>query len=248
MPERTFRLALLTLGAGLLLAAGLGAAVYRGWLRFNYPSRAEFPVQGIDVAHHQGLIRWAEVDTQQVQFVYIKATEGGDYRDPRFAQNWREARQRGLAVGAYHFFTFCRSGAEQARNFVATVPAEPATLPPVIDLEFGGNCRARLRPEQVRAEIDTLRQALARHYRRPPVFYVTAEFYETYLAGHFPGAPIWYRDIYRRPRPLDKRPWLFWQYANRGHRPGIDGYVDLNAFHGSRAQFRALLGGAGLRP
>ncbi len=46
-----------------------------------------------------------------LRFAYVKATEGGDWTDPRFEKNWREARRAGLRVGAYHFFSFCRPAA-----------------------------------------------------------------------------------------------------------------------------------------
>jgi lysozyme len=41
-------------------------------------------VQGLDVSHHQGEIRWGEVP-KSFSFVYIKATEGGDFKDKKFA-------------------------------------------------------------------------------------------------------------------------------------------------------------------
>jgi lysozyme len=76
----------------------------------------------------------------QYQFVYLKATEGGDLKDQNFQQNWLKARERGLHVGAYHFYRLCRDGTVQAENFIATVPKKADALPPVIDLEYDSNC------------------------------------------------------------------------------------------------------------
>ena len=90
-----------------------------------HPSDRDFPSQGIDVSHHQGPIEWPLLPRQGVDFAYIKATEGGDFRDSAFAANWAGARAAGIARGAYHFFTLCRSGADQAANFIAAVPADP---------------------------------------------------------------------------------------------------------------------------
>jgi len=40
--------------------------------------------QGIDVSHHQGNINWRTVaQNKKIQFVYIKATEGKTYLDPK---------------------------------------------------------------------------------------------------------------------------------------------------------------------
>lgn len=91
------RLALLVPVAGALLAA-LAWLFFTGWR----PSTRAFPVQGIDVSHHQGEIDWFALPGQDVDFAYIKATEGGDHRDRLFARNWEEARQAEIARGAYH--------------------------------------------------------------------------------------------------------------------------------------------------
>jgi hypothetical protein len=64
-------------------SAGLA---YYGYLpgdwRFHRPRRAEFPAQGVDVSHHQGKIDWNELQSDGLNFTYIKATEGGSYRAP----------------------------------------------------------------------------------------------------------------------------------------------------------------------
>src|SRR6478672_1526789 len=60
-----------------------------------------------------------------------------------FARNLAGAQAAGLVVGAYHFFTFCRPGAEQAANFLKAVPRDRPMLPPAVDVEFVGNCEAR---------------------------------------------------------------------------------------------------------
>jgi lysozyme len=90
--------------------------------------------RGIDVSHYQGAINWRAVAHDHVTFAYIKATEGADTRDARFARNWRGAQSAGLRVGAYHYFNFCRSGRAQAANFLAATPRGGA-LPPAVDLE-----------------------------------------------------------------------------------------------------------------
>ena len=45
---------------------------------------------GIDVSHHNGKIKWEEVS--DVEFVYVKATEGATYVDPMYQQNIKGAR------------------------------------------------------------------------------------------------------------------------------------------------------------
>jgi lysozyme len=81
-------------------------------------------------------ISTGKISPQKFQFVYLKATEGGDYKDPKFQENWLKAREHGFHVGAYHFYRLCRDGKTQAENFIATVLNKADALPPVIDLNM----------------------------------------------------------------------------------------------------------------
>ncbi len=226
----------------VVLFSAVGAVLFReGFIRFNYPSQKDFPVKGIDISHHQGPINWDEVKEENITFIFMKATEGVDFKDPRFQQNLKEASKRGYKVGAYHFYRLCRKGSEQAANYIANVPKGSITMPPVIDLEFGGNCLSDLPPGQVIGEIQDFIRILRAHYGTMPMIYSTNEFYKKYISDHFRDCPIWIRSIYSSPDLNDNREWTFWQYANRGRVKGIKGLVDLNVYKGSHEQFNRLL-------
>ncbi len=215
-----------------LVALLVGYLLFIGQIRFNYPDKKEFPILGIDISHHQGKIRWAELRKENISFVIIKATEGGDYKDPLFAENWADSKKEGYKTGAYHFYRLCKDGKEQAENFIETVPNSPDNLPPTIDLEFGGNCKTDKSKERILKEVNDFLEAIERHYSKKPILYVTHEFYDDYLKNTFTDYPLWIRDIFRKPKLADERDWHIWQFANRGHLDGIDMYVDLNVLNG----------------
>ena len=226
----------------LLSVALVASLFYSGYLRCNYISFARFPVQGLDVSHHQGRIDWRKVKAGKFAFVFIKATEGGDLVDHEFRTNWVNARKNGFAVGAYHFFTFKKSGREQAKNFCNTVPIDDGSLPPVVDLEFMGNSSSRSSRAELHKELSDYITIVDDKYHRKPVLYTTYEFYDRYLAGTFAAYPVWIRDIWKMPCLIDNRKWTFWQYANRARIDGIGRYVDLNVFNGNEEEFGRLLG------
>lgn len=234
------RLQLLALS---IVALALLVTLYLlGLIRFNYPSKDEFPIRGIDVSHHQGIIDWRKVSARDITFAFIKATEGGDFKDSRFRANWQDARKEGLVTGAYHFFTFCRPGADQAANFIASVPRVAETLAPVVDLEFVGNCSQRPIKERFIKELSEYIERIESHYGVKPVFYTAYGFHEQYLkTEELEQYAIWIRDIFRRPKQLGHGKWVFWQYADRGRVEGIQGPVDLNVFSGSMEEFKELL-------
>jgi lysozyme len=114
----------LNLRVFLLATLALAALIFAApWLYQNFELAAlGYEVKGVDVSHYQGEIDWLALRKSGVRFAYIKATEGASLRDPRFAENWQRSHDAGIARGAYHYFLLCKSGAEQAANFIATIP------------------------------------------------------------------------------------------------------------------------------
>jgi lysozyme len=211
--------------AAFCLAAVVTGAIVVSYLFWYYePDRRAFPVRGIDVSHHQGTIDWQKVADDDVAFAFIKASEGGDHRDRLFVRNWNEAEAAGVKVGAYHFFTFCRSGRDQAANFLQVLGERKGTLPVALDLEFGGNCAAKPDAPEIRREIESFLEPVESQTGTPVVLYVTAEFWDAYKYI-LPSRPLWVRSIFRRPSQSE---WAFWQYHHAGSVSGITGRVDLN--------------------
>ncbi len=206
-------------------------------LNCNKINAQKFPVQGIDISHHQKDIDWKLLKEENLAFIFMKATEGGDFKDTRFAKNWIEAEKIGLRKGAYHFFTLCRSGKDQAKNFIESVKLKENDLPPVVDLEFSSGCEKRPLKEGFYKELNDYLKALEEHYGLKPILYVTYEFYNQYLVDQYKDYNFWARDLSKEPEFQDKRKWTFWQHSNAGFRSGISGRVDLNVFHGSFEEF-----------
>ena len=229
---KSFLVCLTTIASAVFLFVFL---FYNGRIRFNYPDKDEFPLLGIDISHHQGKIRWEELRTENISFVIIKATEGANYKDQKFLDNWTNSKKGDYKTGAYHFYRLCKNGKEQAENFISVVPRSEENLPPAVDLEFGGNCKTDKSKEKILSEIKEFLYAVESHYQKKPIIYATNEFYEEFLVKEFKEYPIWIRDLFKRPE-LDGRNWTIWQFANRAHLKGIDGFVDLNVINGKSMQ------------
>ncbi|MGX5849871.1 glycoside hydrolase family 25 protein [Mesorhizobium sp. PL10] len=223
-------------GAASLVFVGLVAAGGFFYFQTFSPDRESYPVRGIDVSHHQGEIDWRRVAGDDVAFAVIKATEGGDHVDDAFAKNLREARAAGLAVGAYHFFTFCRPGADQAKNFIAVVPHDQPLLPPVVDIEFGGNCPQRPSPEQLSVELQAFLGPVEAAFGKPAIIYLTDEAAAAYL-GQITVRQRWLRSLALKP---SEDGWIYWQYHNMGRVDGIEGDVDLNVLQGRQQTLAEL--------
>jgi len=196
-----------------------------GWLPNHRPALHAGERYGVDVSNHQGVIAWDRVAGDGMSFAYIKATEGGDFVDDRFQENWSGSAGAGLDRGAYHFFTLCRSGVDQAANFLAAVPETAGSLPPAVDLELAGNCADRPDQVWVEREIDAFLDRVEAATGRPVVMYVGDDFEDAYHLRHRGDRPVWYRRILRRP---DTDDWWIWQVQGHAAIDGINGGADLD--------------------
>ena len=216
-------------------AAGIMAyLIWNGRILLNNPSRTRYPVRGVDVSHYQGEIDWVVLGQQDIDFAYIKATEGSFHIDEKFSQNWSGAALSGLTVGAYHFFSFDSSGDTQADHFIHTVGNRSGMLPPAVDVEYYADKKSNPPdPESVREQLQIMLDRLEEYYHKPPVLYSTEDVWETYLKGHFDEYPLWIRNVVTKPD--SQADWCFWQYTNRGRLNGYAGeetFIDLNVFYG----------------
>jgi lysozyme len=210
-------------------------------INFGRSSPHHLAVHGVDVSRWQGEVDWVKLRKQGANFAYIKATDGGDHLDPMFRKNWRAAKQAGLKRGAYHFFYWCRSAADQADWFIRNVPREAGALPPVIDVEWNGESRCKRRPSRARVleKMQVFMDRLEQHYGQRPVIYTAPDFYADNLKGAFADYPFWLRAVAQHPSKVyPGRKWVFWQYSGSGLSHGVKGKIDLNVFHGTESQWR----------
>ncbi|TLG73732.1 GH25 family lysozyme [Methylocystis sp. B8] len=214
----------------------------------NFPATrsAEFAVHGIDVSKYQGDIDWRQVKEAGVSFAFIKATEGADRVDSKFAYNWAAAKAAGVPRGAYHFVYWCRQPQEEIGNFRSVAPNEPDALPPVLDVEAtptSRSCKRTLYREEVLRDMKAMLVEMERHYGKRPIIYSSVDFYQAILhSDALSEYPIWVRSTKYHPQVrYGDRKWTFWQYRSDGRVPGITGAVDQNTFNGSADHWRSWL-------
>lgn len=231
----------LILSAVIFVLGLLAALILNGMIIPNRLFAANYPVKGVDVSAYQGTIDWKTLSAQDIDFVFIKATEGSTFVDRNFVCNYSEAQGTALRIGAYHFFSYDSEGSTQADNFIRTVEPCEGMLPPVIDLEFYGD-KQENPPLQadVRKELDIFIEKITEYYGMKPIIYATEKSYGLYLEGAYEDYDIWIRNVYIPPSLPDGRKWTFWQYTNRGYLEGYQGeekYIDINVFCGSKEEF-----------
>lgn len=201
-----------------------------------YVDPDRYPVRGIDISSHNGNIDFKAVKESGVDFVFIKATEGIDFKDRLFRQNYENAEKAGLKTGIYHFFRFDKDGVEQAINLMKALGSRRPALGLVIDVEKSGNPDS-IPPADINTRLSQMVDYLNLLGHRV-MFYTNRDGYYDYLAESFPGYPLWICGFSKNPINAE---WLFWQFNHRGKVPGIKGDVDINVFCGSRDEWNKFL-------
>lgn len=242
----------LIISASILLVAILGTGVLlivNGMILPNNPSAKAYPIRGVDVSWYQGDIEWDAFTAQGIDFAFIKATEGSSHVDKKFYDNFEQALNASLQVGAYHFFSYDSAGKTQAENFIKTLGSSEnisdtmldAMLPPVVDIEFYGDKKKNLpQKDTTQKQLSILLDELEKQYGKKPIIYATKKSYDLYIANDYTEYDIWIRSVYTKPTLSDGRAWTFWQYTDKEQLDGYAGvekFIDVNVFYGTQAQW-----------
>jgi lysozyme len=90
--------------------------------------------KGIDIYSGTIITDWNAVKNDGVQAVYIKATEGKTYVNPLMDSQYKNAKERGLKVGFYHFAAR-NTLAEEYKHFMDSIAKYQQDLKPCLDYE-----------------------------------------------------------------------------------------------------------------
>lgn len=230
------------LGFGLVLVAVFFS---EGILRFHYPSRSRYPVRGVDVSAHQGEIDWSVLAGQDVQFAYIKATEGSGFTDRDVCGQLGGGAAVRTACGCLSLLQLRQRRRHTGGSIHRNGPKRERQPPSCCGCGVlwgegekptpSGRC-----PEGVGYSPGPARGSI----RDQTVLYATGRAYDLYLKDAYEEHPIWIRNILTKPELPDGRNWTFWQYADRARLDGYRGeerFIDLNVFAGSEEEFQSFL-------
>lgn len=220
-----FGLSLFVLGCLTGIIVSFGYIKYHKTIPIenDHSNEAVTDYQGIDVSNHQGKIDWEKVATDKnIQFVYIKATEGATYIDKSYERNITEARKNGFKVGSYHFLRNTSPVISQFKNFKNEAKRDFQDLIPMLDVE------ELVSKDSIRLFCKLVKD----HYGKKPVIYGTNKSYNLYCAPEF-NDYILMIGRYGPKKPVIKGSGHYdiWQFSEKGKIPGISKTVDLDRLH-----------------
>lgn len=183
---------LLTISLSIIVLTTIGAIYWHCLERKHHIDidSQQYPISGIDISAHNGDIDFIKIAQSGIDFVFIKATEGATFKDPRFHSNYNKALKSGLKVGAYHFFRFNTDGYLQALNILHSLKGKHLDLPIAIDIEEYTNDR-NTPTEYIISQISTLINTF-KNNNLPFIFYTNKNGYTRFIKGNFDEYPYGY--------------------------------------------------------
>jgi GH25 family lysozyme M1 (1,4-beta-N-acetylmuramidase) len=198
-----------------------------------------------------GVVDWGTVHgAGGASFAFVKATEGGDYLNPKFAADFAAVHTLGMIRGTYHYAR-PSGGTTDEINADAIAEADfyvgkagtlgtPGDLPPVLDLEVAGT----LNPAQLAVWTHTWLNRTKSKTGRTPIVYTHQSFWVTYMgnSSSFAAYPLWLAS-YSVTKPVLFGGWksyTFWQYTNQAQLAGASIPVDMSEFNGTPGQLYAM--------
>ena len=219
-------------------------------------------IYGIDISRHQHEkgrkrfgINWKQLritslgqrhpsggQTFPVSFVYIKSTEGTTIRNRYFMSDYAKAKQQGLHVGAYHFFSLKTPALAQATYFVNSTLFRQGDFPPVLDVEpTDAQIEAIGGDEVLMQRIRTFMDYVEKRTHMRPILYVNQMFINKHMQNANDikqNYNVWIAR-YGEYKPDVKL--VYWQLSPDGRVNGITGPVDINVFNGYQGQWDEFL-------
>lgn len=192
---------------------------------------------GIDVYHGDGTVHWSDVknDTQNIQFAYLKATEGISFLDAEFALNRTNAAAVGIKTGAYHFYHPELSAATQANYFIKAITSiKPNELPPALDFE--PSALNGISASQVETDIHVFLQTVESALGMQPIIYTNHNSWVNVLGNptSCSNYKLWLA-AYSQLLPTlfgGWNEWAIWQYTDSGSVNGVSNHsVDINKYN-----------------
>lgn len=208
----------------------------RGRMTYN----GGYYASGIDVSEHKGIINWAAVAADGIDFAIIRVggrylNSGGIFEDKYARRNIEGALAAGLDVGVYFFSQAinAQEGLEEAEFVLDIIRDYDLTFPVVCDWEYLGNYSSTNHARTYLVEPNDITAGIAAFCERVEREGYTAGVYFNEYCGmikmdlsKLAQYQFWYAQYSSFPRCVYD--FQMWQYSSSGKVSGIGSATDMN--------------------
>ena len=250
MKKRRLQLTALAMATALFFSSCLSfasqAIVDEYYGQYTHPSQFDhcLVIDGVDVSYWQADIDWTSVKQQGIDYALIRIGYTGlddpfsMRADTYFDQNYQQARDAGLMVGAYYYScaTTMEEAKAEAQYVLQMLNGRELDLPVVFDFEFAGRIKSYYKNKATTTStILAFLNNIEENSTYDSMFYSYRNITDPLWSPKFniemidAKYPVWLAQY-----SLDisySRPFSFWQYTSEGKIAGINGNVDCNFWY-----------------
>jgi GH25 family lysozyme M1 (1,4-beta-N-acetylmuramidase) len=223
-----------------------------------------YEIGGCDISYYQNPIRW-EILSSRISFVIIRSGDGirTDGTDPKFTENWHDAKANNVVRGSYFFFRPEIDPVWQANVMIGLLNSDWGEVGIYLDLEINTPRLSKAAYTQaVMKFINAAEPQITSQYNRLIGLYTSYGFWD-YNVDHtmipqLAERPLWVAQWPTTPAiepsrlPKGWPRWDLWQFSTNGGlpygQPGNGNTVwgvyskglDMNVWRGSKEEFEAF--------
>lgn len=213
----------------------------------------DWQVTGVDISYWQGEITNPAKLAEMVDFVFIRAGYGNDYKDPRMEHYVQICKEYDIPYGLYWYTKPDKSFEKHADNFYLIWNSKPGKIYPVFDLEERGRKNKTDLESWYKKLYDRFNAKVPQEYKKD-ITYTSPGFLNSAI-----GITNWLKHTLlmvahwtTRDYPIIPNEWAvpgftwkFWQWSStgKGSDYGVSSkYIDLQRYNGTKSQFYAEFG------
>lgn len=161
-------------------------------------------ILAIDVSHHNTDVK-SKIEKFKPEVLIAKATEGVNFKDPKFDEYFCLSVEHKLGFGAYHFLSFDKDVKKQFQNYLASVKLSDNSCPrykidvkPILDVEDNPGKR-NLGFKEMRSKVREFGKYCYEEFGCYPIIYCSEAYRLFYFLFGFDDYVFWTRNTVTNP-------------------------------------------------
>lgn len=216
----------------ILTVAGIAFAVYQLSTSTTYPDNNSARIIGVLLDQNRGYVDFNKLEQEDIDFVYLRSTQGKSYFDDRYLENRDRLAGTKLDFGTAQYFSDESSVTDQFNYFREKVGKQTGILPVLV--------------------IPAADYSGAKYWKKMAQFtkllnnsgddvVVLANYKDT--QGYFAGQSVRFMSPNKK-KPTATQNYLFWRYTSTGRVKNMAQMSDLSmfCFIGSQTNYNQLVG------
>ncbi|KAG8277004.1 hypothetical protein J6590_051905 [Homalodisca vitripennis] len=192
---------------------------------------------GIDVTCLNETVNWSKVKAAGIKFAIARATQGANFVDNKFVENFNGMKSNGIKAGAYHYFEADQSVDRQVARIQATLKkVDFDVTDDVLAIVLERRFPPPIPPDVIADNLQGVLTALEKTYKKLYIYCDPSHWEEkvSWKKYDFSQYNLWITSFTnfaaspKIPTTWKDKGYVWWQYSMSGTVDGVEGFVHVN--------------------